>query len=230
MRDDICTIPVSEVFETDDGCPICRMIKTVEDRVISYILGDAMMEPDVRTSTNELGFCSDHFEKMMGHRGRLQMALMLETHLAEIEKDVFKKRMFGSDGKTAAKAKAVNDSCFICNKMNFGINNMIDTIYRCYENEKEFRELFNGQSQFCLPHFERLLGGISKKNCPRYGSEMAENLNRITKDYLTELSGDVSKYCSMHDYRNNKQGADWGNSKTAVERTVAFLSGKYYTD
>ena len=30
MRDDICTIPVSEVFEENDGCPICRIEKKLE--------------------------------------------------------------------------------------------------------------------------------------------------------------------------------------------------------
>ncbi len=228
MRDDICTIPVSEIFEIDDGCPICRMIHTVEERVITYILGDAMMEPDIRIATNKKGFCPDHFEKMMAHRGRLQMALMLETHLAEIKGDVFKKRLIGSGGKIGAKAKELGESCFICDKMDFGLKNMIDTIYRCYETEEEFRAMFNAQSQFCLPHFEMLLNGISKKNCQRRGSEMAENLIRITSAQLDMLCTDVSKYCAMHDYRSRTADADWGNSKTAVERTVAFLSGKFY--
>lgn len=43
MRDDICTIPVSEIFEKKDGCPICRMRDTIEERMTDYILGDAMM-------------------------------------------------------------------------------------------------------------------------------------------------------------------------------------------
>ena len=34
MRDDICTIPISEVFEDGDGCPVCRMRKMLEDRFI----------------------------------------------------------------------------------------------------------------------------------------------------------------------------------------------------
>lgn len=38
MREDICTIPVSEVFEPKDGCPICRMRDTVETRMVEYIM------------------------------------------------------------------------------------------------------------------------------------------------------------------------------------------------
>ena len=32
MRDSIYTIPVSEVFEPMDGCPICRMRNTIEEK------------------------------------------------------------------------------------------------------------------------------------------------------------------------------------------------------
>ena len=81
MRDDICTIPVSEVFEVNDGCPICRMRDTIERRIIDYIMGDAMMEPDVRIETNRLGFCEHHYDKMLSHRGRLQLSLMLQIEL-----------------------------------------------------------------------------------------------------------------------------------------------------
>ena len=33
MRNDICTIPVTEIFEINDGCPICRMKKIIEERM-----------------------------------------------------------------------------------------------------------------------------------------------------------------------------------------------------
>ena len=89
MRQDICTIPISEVFEVNDGCPICRMRETVEKHLIYYIMGAAMMEPDVRIETNRLGFCERHFDMMLANRGRLQLALVLESHIAEINKNIF---------------------------------------------------------------------------------------------------------------------------------------------
>lgn len=95
MRDDICTIPLSEVFEDGDGCPICRMKRMLEERITDYILGAAMMEPDVRIETNKLGFCKSHLTKMMKKHNRLQLGLILETHLQEIEAEVFKKGIFG---------------------------------------------------------------------------------------------------------------------------------------
>lgn len=229
MRDDICTIPVSEVFEEKDGCPICRMYHTVEERIIKYILGDAMMEPDVRIETNRLGFCREHLDNMMSHRGRLQLALMLQTHIDEVNHKVFAKNFLNSPQKKAEKAKSITDTCFICNKIEWGVSRMIETIYRLYESEKDFRELFNAQPQFCMHHYERLINGIDKRRFPRYSKEMADNLTRITKEYISSLYDDISKYCKMYDYRGAASGnADWGNSKDSVERTVAFLSGKYH--
>ena len=38
MREDICSIPISEIFEPKDGCPFCRMRDMLEDRMATYIL------------------------------------------------------------------------------------------------------------------------------------------------------------------------------------------------
>ena len=227
MRDDICTIPVSEVFEVNDGCPICRMRDTVEKRIIEYILGDAMMEPDVRIETNRVGFCENHYNAMLSTRGRLQLALMLQSHIDEINNNVFKKSLFTSAGKRGDKAAKISETCFICDKIEYGISRMIDTIYRCYENERDFRELFNSQSMFCLPHYERLINGIDKRNMKRYGGEFANNLTRITGEYSQKLYSSISEYCALYDYRAKKEEAS-PECKDSVERTVAFLNGRYY--
>ena len=60
MREDITSIPISEVFEPQDGCPLCRLREMLEERIAVYITGAAMMEPDVRQETNRLGFCNPH--------------------------------------------------------------------------------------------------------------------------------------------------------------------------
>lgn len=227
MRDDICTIPVSEAFEEESGCPICRMYETVEDRILNYILGDAMMEPDVRIATNKSGFCPDHLNKMMNRRGRLQLSLMLETHLKEVYDTVFEKKLFkGADKKTKNAAKLC-DSCFVCDKINWGFEHMIDTIYRTYEKDKEFRALFDRQPQFCLPHFKMLLSGAEKKNMPKYHKEFTDSMLRITGGYCKSLCEDISSYCKMYDYRNNDaSNPDSADIKVAPERVEGFLSGQ----
>jgi len=120
MRDSITSIPVSEVFEPRDGCPICRMRDRLEERVVEYITGAAMMEPDVREDTNKQGFCITHYRQMLKRRNRLSVALMLESHLAETEKKVFAGLPLVGKRTTKqvrAEEKAA-DSCFVCNQGN----------------------------------------------------------------------------------------------------------------
>ncbi len=225
MRDDICTIPVSEIFEEKDGCPICRMYDRAEKRIVDYILGDAMMEPDVRIATNKVGFCERHYDKMLSNRGRLQLSLMLQTHIDEINKGIFDKKLLSSV-KKGEKAAKISETCFICDKIEYGLSRMIETVYRTYETQRDFRDMFNSQPQFCLPHFERLMASFDKKKMRHYGSEFTENLSRITSDYIKELYGDVSEYCKLYDYRAaGEKNAD-ENVMNSVENTVAFLTGR----
>lgn len=230
MRQDICTIPISEVFEVNDGCPICRMRETIEKRVVDYIMGAAMMEPDIRIETNKLGFCERHFDMMLNTRGRLQLALILESHIDEIGKNIFSKKLFNSLAKKGESANRISNSCFVCSKMEWGFENMIQTLFLTYEKDREFREMFNSQDSFCLVHYEMLMNSKHKKNLKRYLSDFNENLNRITGEYVKSLHSDLQKYCSMYDYRSNKEKLDWGTSKNSVERSISFLNGRSFKE
>ncbi len=230
MRQDICTIPISEVFEVNDGCPVCRMRETVEKHLIDYIMGAAMMEPDVRIETNRLGFCERHFDMMLNNRGRLQLALVLESHIAEISEKIFKKKLFNSSSKKGDKAKRLSESCFVCSKVDWGFDNMIKTLFLSYESDKEFRAMFDSQSVICLKHYEMLINSPEKKNLKKYLSEFERNLTRITGEYAKSLHTDLQKYCSMYDYRTNKENLDWGTSRDSVERTIAYLNGRHYSN
>ena len=226
MREDICTIPISEIFEENDGCPICRMYERAEKRIVEYILGDAMMEPDIRIATNKVGFCQHHYDKMLSTRGRLQLSLMLQTHIDEINKGIFSKNIFVPASKKSSRAAKISESCFICDKIEFGLSRMIETIYRTYENERDFREMFNSQPQFCLPHFERLVAEFDKKKMKKYGSEFLQNLTRITTDYSKTLYDDISEYCTLYDYRSRDEKKASEEVLNSVENTVNFLTGR----
>ena len=136
MRDDICTIPVTDAFEENDGCPICRMYDTVEKRILEYIMGAAMMEPDVRIETNRLGFCGRHYKRMLKMRGRLSLALILQTHAAEVRKNVTEAGFLVSKAKKADRAEELLESCFVCEKIEWGFERMLDTLYKTYETNR----------------------------------------------------------------------------------------------
>ena len=227
MREDITSIPVSEVFESKDGCPICRMRDLLEKRVVDYITGAAMMEPDVRIETNRLGFCYDHYAMMLGQRNRLSVALTLESRLDELEKQVFAGLpVFGKSSKQAKSAGQASSTCFVCQQVDWAMERMLATVCRLWESERDFRQLFEQQPVLCLPHFSLLVdkaaGCMSKKNAPDFSKAAA----LLCHQYLQELRGDVAHFCKMFDYRNNGQDADWGNSRDSIERAVWFLTSR----
>ena len=229
MRQDIVTIPIGEVFEPKDGCPICRLRDMLETRMAEYITGAAMMEPDIRIETNKRGFCFPHYQMLLKQRNRLGVALMLESHLNELEG-----RVFGSDGlfkKNPAKqgkdAAAAGESCFVCHHVNDNMRRMVGNACRLWESDGDFRRLFEEQPSICLPHFAMLCEvaqtEISRKNLPDF-QKMAASLCRKSLNVLQE---DVSHFCRMFDYRNNTPDADWGNSRDSVERAVDFLTSRH---
>ncbi len=229
MREDITSIPVTDVFDEKDGCPICRMRDLLEKRVTEYITGAAMMEPDVRIETNERGFCLTHYRQMLKLRARLPVALMMESRLAEVEKQVFAGLpVFGKSTKRqASSASDVTHSCFVCERVEWAMSRMLKTVCRLWETERDFRDSFASQDYICLPHFTLLCEiaekEIGKKNVTDFQKASAS----LCRKELEALRGDVSHFCKMFDYRNSSdENADWGNSRDSIERSIEWLCGR----
>lgn len=227
MRETICTIPINDVFGPKDGCPLCRMRDMLEHNYVEYITGAAMMEPDVRIETNGKGFCRSHFEMMLKNGKRLQNALILESHLEQIANELLPESSKGKpDKKTLSALRSLEESCFVCDKIEWGMAHMLETVFHSFENDGNFRTLFEEQEYICLPHYTRMMqaamgkNGVGSKTLPEFYRAAA----RLAGGYLRALKGDVSHFCSMYDYRN--RGGDWGNSKDAIERSITFLTGR----
>lgn len=223
MRQDICSIPVSEVFEPKDGCPMCRLRDLLDQRVVEYITGSAMMEPDVRIDTNHTGFCHRHFGRMLESGSRLSNALLLESHLKEVEREIMGLGQGKAPGKKELqRARELEQSCFVCRQVVWGMDHMLETVYQLWLREEEFRALYREQPFFCLPHARRLMEGAGKQMPRSKAADFVGVTAEIAGSYLSALRKDVTHFCSMYDYRN--QGGDWGNSKDAVERAIHFLT------
>lgn len=225
MRESILTIPVSEIFEPKCGCPICRLRDTLEQRTVEYIMGAAMMEPDVRIETNKQGFCKTHFEQMRACKNRLSLALMLQTHLQELQKNVLtRKSIFEGRSAKQKRVSAVNTDCFVCNKIEWGMSRILVTLFEMYVQQREFRELFKQQELLCLPHYDMLTSACAEHMDKKFQKQFSDDCAALTEKYLSELEKDVSHYCKMYDYRNTGANADWGNSKDSIERAIRFLT------
>lgn len=226
MKDDITTIPISDIFEVRDGCPLCRLRDMLEERTVDFILGGAMMEPDVRISTNRQGFCRLHFSQMLERKNKLAVALMLESHLAEIDEKLLKPGTFltkGPAGKFPLAAEITQD-CFICERVEKGMERMLDVLVNTWIKDGDFREMFESQPVICLPHYyaacSAAKNALGKKDSERFINSAAS----VVKKGLDELRKDVSWFCRKHDYRN--ASADWAGAKDAPERAVRFLTSR----
>ena len=230
MREKIYTIPIHEVFEPKDGCPICRLRDMLEERYLEYVMGAAMMEPDVRIETNRLGFCPRHFSMMLRRKNRLSLALMLESHLQEIQqKHLDFHTLFPRQGGLFRREKEGEDlthTCFVCHQMDQALERMLSTTVRQFQKDEEFCALFAQQEGLCYPHYLQLVrqGGkeLGKKDFEVFGQAAME----LTLKYLAPLQEDVSHFCKMFDYRNGGGNGDWGTSKDSIERAIRYLTGR----
>ncbi len=220
MRDDITSIPISEVFETGDGCPVCRLRDMLEERAVTYITGAAMMEPDVRIETNKTGFCRFHYGKMLENSKKLTIALILQSHLAQIAQDGVTAPITGR----FSKAEVRRPSCFVCNKLERNMDAIIKNICVLWEKEKEFRRIYSEQPFICLEHC-KMLTAASKSVSGKNRREFVKVTEKLTVEHLVSLAEDLKHFSDMFDYRNNCD-EDWGNSKDSVERTVEWLTSR----
>ncbi len=234
MKDSIYTIPVSEVFEPMDGCPICRLRDTLESRCVEYIMGAAMMEPDIRIETNKAGFCSLHFKKMLGCRNRLSIALMLESHLDYLKKEIFEQKnpqqRQGLFGKTidrrSQQAQEMTHSCYVCDKIEWALSRMVDTTLGLWEKEESFRQLYAKQPVLCLEHYALLSQRASEKLSAKALPGFLEATTLLTKRYLDSLKEDVSGFCRLYDYRSAGQGEPSEQVRTSIERAIWYLTSR----
>ncbi len=217
------TIPVHEAFDACAadhalGCPLCRLYQKLEEDELDLILGASMMEPDIRIKTNEEGFCRTHYDRMFVRKNRLGMALTLESHLAELEKDL---KSDAQGNRPKKRIEKLESTCYVCRRVEENFEHMTDTAVYLWAKEEEFRESLKKQPFFCLPHYKKLLAYGQKRLGKRDLFEFADTLAKIEDAYLKKLQNDVSWFCKKFDYRYEEE--PWYDSKDAVERAFKFL-------
>ncbi len=230
MAEKLYTIPINEAFdnaisgETYD-CPFCLLQDMLEKNELEIVLGDSKMEPAIRIETNKKGFCKHHFDKLYEKGYRLGLALILESHIAEVEKKIFEggTLLDGKGEKEQKKLETLESTCFICDRMNQNFARMMDNMVYLWKTEEDFREKFKNQQYFCLPHYKQMIeygrAGLDKKDFAQYFKTARD----IEKKYISELGNDVSWFCKKFEYQH--EADPWYNAKDSVPRALSFLSG-----
>ena len=101
MKETIATIPLMNAFHADDECPFCYLEREAEQHAISFILGSAYMEDDIRAKTDATGFCRHHFKMMYDYGNRLGNALILSTHLKKLNQELGDELTHFTPGKSS---------------------------------------------------------------------------------------------------------------------------------
>jgi hypothetical protein len=221
------TIPVNEAFEASAanpscGCPLCALYRKLEADELDLILGASMMEPDIRIKTNKSGFCRLHYDLMFTRKNRLGMALTLESHLDELSREIKDGGLGGGQGnKPMRRIGELEESCYVCARIENNFEKMVDTAVYLWETDEEFAPKVKAQPYFCLPHYRKLLHYGQRRLGKKKNPEFAKALATVVENYMAELQKDVSWFCKKFDYRYQEE--PWYNSKDAVERAFKFL-------
>ena len=219
MAEHIYTIEINEHFGKKCGCPVCSLYAMLEKNEVDIIIGAAMMEPRVRIETNKLGFCSEHFEKIITNGKRLPVALILQSHLEEL-----RDHLQGAKADNAEKyLNNLENSCYLCDRINEKLASVYSNIVYLWRTDDKFKALLREQPRFCLPHHRALLAA-SKDLSKKDRLSFCADLTSVTDGYLSTLSEDIDWFCKKFDYRFAKE--DWKNSRDAIERTVETLTSK----
>ena len=224
--DTIYTIPVNEAFEASAadsscGCPFCALYNKLEDDELELILGASMMEPDVRIKTNKEGFCRTHYDMMFNKKNRLGMALTLESHLHELAEEIKDKPLVKIGERPIKRINALENSCYVCRRIEFNFEHMIETAVILWDSDEEFAPKLQAQPYFCLPHYRRFLEYASRRLGKKQYAEFEKQVSGIVNGYIATLEEDISWFCKKFDYRYDAE--PWYNSKDAVERSMKFL-------
>lgn len=244
MKEKIYTIPVNDAFLSGDECPFCFLQREAEKSTLRYVAGPgaSYMEPEVRAATDEVGFCPVHIKSLYDYGNTLGSALMLQTYYAGLiedfrrEAEAFpipgKKPLFGKRKLSAGEPywqrieRKVN-ACYICDRVEYHMERYYQTFFYLLK-EEEFRTRVEGSKGFCMGHFARLLHTAETELQNAHQEWFYRTVFSLMEENLVRVKEDLDWLVAKYDYRN--AGADWRNSRDALQRTMQKLEGGHPAD
>ena len=231
MKEKLYTIPVNDAFNADSECPLCNMRKSLETNAIDFTMGPSYMEDDVRAVTSQMGFCEKHIELLYKNQNRLGLALILKTHMEKVVKDVkkrsemnakvasssiFKKKV--GESEVVSYLNELENSCYICDKIEGTFNRYIATIFHLYHMDASFRSKFKEGKGFCTNHYGVLYSAASKYLSGVELNNFINELNQLYIDNMLRVCDDLEWFINKFDYRYTEE--PWKNAKDALQRAI----------
>lgn len=208
MKEHIYSIPLTEALEETQDCILCTLEKKLEEQAVEYFLGPSMMEPDSREITNDKGFCKRHMGMLFDKKNRLSLALMLETHVKELEKhlDIPKKSgLFSKESPSKLLSNRIYGkikSCALCDKLNSQMRDAAGNLSYLWDREEDFRKMFESSEGLCLEHTALAAGMCDGEISGKKKEEFLSMLIEKQKLQLDTLYDDLHSFTLSFDYRN----------------------------
>lgn len=248
MKEQLYTIPLMDAFRAEDECPFCYIERNLEEHALDFILGAEVsyMQDDVRAKTDQMGFCRAHYQKMFQYGNVLGNALILDTHLKKLTKEL-KEEMNHYSG--AAKIGLMNrfrkdtsvtkdsnnvsqwiheksSSCYICDHIKNNYDRYLATFFVLFKKgETEFMELVKSGKGFCLPHFADLLDAAPLYLNEKEQKQLRDILFPQMEENMNCIQEELEWFEKKFDYRY--RDADWKTSKDAVQRVMQKIGSGY---
>lgn len=239
MKETIYTIPINEAFDSECSCALCTIENRLEKEQVEYALGPAMMEPDFRINSNKKGFCKSHYRMLIDARKALPLALVLQTHIQQQNKDIFTditdkaekpKGLFKKQSEEASSAMKIisrieetKKHCIICEKIGEIMDRYLNNLIYIWKTEQDFRQKFASKDGFCVPHFAMLLKYAQSELNAKEFSEFYHTIVPMQKKSQEQMYSDVSDFTRLFDHNSDKKAND--NVKNAIRRSIQKYSG-----
>lgn len=235
MKEKLYTIPVNEAFRSTLECPLCEMMKKLEQDAIDYTMGSSYMEDYIRLETDKIGFCSTHIPKLYATGNRLGLGLVLKTHMDKTIHDLESLAKSGaklSSPKLFKKSNApsgvstyinkLNSTCFVCNRIEGFFERYLATVFYMYDTDGDFRQMFKSSNGFCTTHYGMLYDNASKHLNNDTVNEFIQSINTLYLDNFKRVRDDLDWFIDKFDYRYVNE--PWKNSKDALIRAILKIN------
>ena len=238
MQYHLDTIPVWEAMAWKKECPLCGLERKTSLEEAERALGASVMEPAERIKVNRTGICATHHQMLYAQQNRLGHALLMDSHGKEQLQKIQalqtaaqhhatrKHALFSRHGhlaQTVQALAAMDAGCVICERIAEHMARYRYTFLHLWKKDAAFREAWAVSHGVCLPHLRQLLVTAQQQLSPAdQDTFAAEGLAHLA-EALQQDGADLDWFTQKFDYRN--QDRPWGNSKTALERTVNRLRG-----
>lgn len=233
MLETIYAIPINEEFSKHKensslGCPFCSLRDRMEANEQKIILGAAMMDPEIRKKTNEKGFCREHFDKLAKAQNRLGLALILESHLADVKNGIEKFSLgdlfVGKGNNALNRLEVLERECYLCEKLDYHMSRIYENTVVMWQQDRDFRELFDLVGFFCLKDYGHLIGAAKNILDKKQYEDFYTSVKKKELEYFEIINQNVSEFCRSFDYRNDGENSD--GVKYASEEALDFLKGR----